>query len=93
MKRRGPLVSHIAATVLATWTPVMASSVPVMHINTITQMPGKTCCPNSNTTSFDCIFELPKPDYRARYKKIAKADWYNKAYSGKSIGEVIEIVD
>lgn len=32
-------------------------------------------------------------NYRARYKKMSEVDWYKKAYLGRSIGDIVEIID
>ena len=36
---------------------------------------------------------VAKKDFRERYKRISKSEWFKKAYDGKSIGEVIPIVE
>ena len=36
---------------------------------------------------------MTKKDYRKRYERIGKSEWFKKAYENKSLGETIEITD
>lgn len=38
--------------------------------------------------------QLPKnKNYKDRYKRISQLDWFKKAYSGRSLGDIIEVND
>jgi hypothetical protein len=37
-----------------------------------------------------CIF-VPQKSYRERYKKIAKSEWFNRAYENMTVGDIVLI--
>lgn len=36
-------------------------------------------------------YNVPRKNYRARYARIAKTEWFSKSYVGQSLGEVIGV--
>lgn len=82
---------------------LMVMTMTALTVNANTGNLSQSLTPNGNSlphvsypsvipVSQERVYKFPKKkDFRARYSRLAKSEWFKNIYNGKTLGEIITV--